>query len=251
VQDKLSKNPSEKALEKPFLEHLQDLKIILIRILIFFLCVFSVNFYFVEKIFEIIVKIGNISDFKIIFTSIESGFLSEISISFHSSLILLIPYLSLEIILFSKEIFSKKHFTQLLIIFSFGIFLYAASIFATLKFIIPLFVKFLMSFNFFGVDFYINATTYITFISKTIIVFGFIFETPIFLILLIKAGVIKLKMLEKNRKFVFVVCFVLSAVLTPPDVLSQVIAGVLLYLFFEIGIFFSRILEKNNLKQTD
>jgi sec-independent protein translocase protein TatC len=245
VQDKLSKNPIDKALEKPFLEHLQDLKIISIRILIFFLCVFFVNFYFVEKIFEIIVKIGNISDFKIIFTSIESGFLSEISISFHSSVILLIPYLSLEILLFSKEIFSKKHFTQLLIIFSFGIFLYATSIFATLKFIIPLFVNFLMSFNFFGVDFYINATTYITFVSKTIIVFGFIFETPIFLILLIKTGVIKLKKLEKNRKFIFIFCFILSAILTPPDVLSQVIAGVLLYLFFEIGVFFSKMLEKN------
>ena len=220
--------------EQTMQEHLQDIRKILLRCLGILAIVFILSFIYVEKLFEVIAKFHSNEGLKLIFTTVEGGFFSKFIISFNFSLIVLLPIFALELMLYLKPAFRSS---IKLSIFLFGILLYFASLFSTFKIIIPLFLKFLLSIGFFGVDFYVDVTVFTGFIAKIMLAFAFIFQTPIILILLVKAGVLRLETLQKNRKFIFVLCFVLGAILTPPDVLSQIIAAFLIYTFFEIAIF--------------
>lgn len=232
MQDKIS--------NKTLTQHLKDFKASLFRTSFLLIFAFFVNLFYIESIFEFLIKLGKVQNLKLIFTSVEGALLTKLSLSFQLSLIFLAPYFAIEMLIFSKEALSKKTFKQAIFILIAGIILYALSLSLTVKFIIPLFVNFLMSFGFFSVDFYISTSNYISFVTKTLTVFAFIFETPVILILGLKLGIIKLELLTKNRKFIFVFCFLLGAVLTPPDVLSQITAAILLYIFFEIAIFIAK-----------
>ena len=70
--------------------------------------------------------------------------------------------------------------------------------------------------------------------------FGFAFQIPIILVTLVKFRWVQLKTVEKNRPYLIVISFVLGAILTPPDVISQILLAAPMILLFELGIFFSR-----------
>jgi len=76
------------------------------------------------------------------------------------------------------------------------------------------------------------------------IAFGISFEAPVFVVILVKIGVISVKKLKEIRSYVLVGAFVISAVITPPDVVSQFMLAVPLYLLFEVGILAAGFLNK-------
>ena len=81
------------------------------------------------------------------------------------------------------------------------------------------------------------------FITKIIVAFAIVFEFPIILLLLSFFGVVKREFLIKKRKIVFVLSFVCGAILTPPDIFSQVVSASLIYLFFELVILILKFLK--------
>lgn len=218
--------------KKTILEHFNDLKKHIIRILIVsIMCLFAC-FYFANDIFKFIITIGNLESMKFIFTSPESGFLLIINLAFNVCAIILLPYFLLEMLLFATLKIPKKVF----IIFAISVLLYYFAIFLSFKIIIPMFVKVLTSIEFTNVEFYISTQNYITFITKIALAIGFVFEFPVMLFLLVNAKIISNSGLRKKRKIAFVSAFILGAVLTPPDVFSQIIVGLTLYIFYEIVI---------------
>ena len=74
--------------------------------------------------------------------------------------------------------------------------------------------------------------------------FGIAFEIPIATILLIMTGITSVASLSTKRPYIFVGCFVIGMLVTPPDVISQTILALPMYLLFEVGIFFGRMVEK-------
>ena len=76
------------------------------------------------------------------------------------------------------------------------------------------------------------------------IAFGISFEAPVFVVILVKIGVVSVKRLKEIRSYVLVGAFVISAVITPPDVVSQFMLAVPLYLLFEVGILVAGFLSK-------
>jgi sec-independent protein translocase protein TatC len=218
-------------IKKNIYGHLKDLKIIFARALIVFLIGFGILLYFAPLIFKKLIFLFKISEIKMIFTAAQGGFALQTSIAFNVALVLLMPYFWLETALYAKEAFKfKKGFAA-----AFGIaaFLYFASIAASLKFIIPAVLKFLLSFKEFGVNFYIDANLLISFAMQVLLAFAIVFEFPIILFGLIWANLSSIKTLAKYRRHAFVLSFIIGAILTPPDVVSQIIAALLIYAFFE------------------
>jgi sec-independent protein translocase protein TatC len=87
---------------------------------------------------------------------------------------------------------------------------------------------------------------YLSFACKLLLAFGIIFELPVFILFLAKMGIVNEKMLRSQRKFAILGIFVVAAILTPPDVVSQVLMAVPLILLYEISIYVARIFGKKS-----
>lgn len=93
-----------------------------------------------------------------------------------------------------------------------------------------------------GVAVMTDISKYLDFVLTIFVAFGFAFETPVALVLLVKTGFVTPKQLAGNREYVVVGAFVIGAVFTPPDVVSQIMLAVPVYLLYELGIIAARIL---------
>jgi sec-independent protein translocase protein TatC len=85
---------------------------------------------------------------------------------------------------------------------------------------------------------------YLSLVLKLLFAFGISFQVPIVVIVLVKLGIVEIADLTAKRRYVIVWAFIFSAVLTPPDIISQTLLAVPMYVLFEAGIFIARRLEK-------
>ena len=85
---------------------------------------------------------------------------------------------------------------------------------------------------------------YISFVTVLMLVFGIAFQTPIAIFILNRTGLIPLEALAKARKYVFLSVFIVAAVVTPPDVISQILLGFPLYALYELGILLAYVAGK-------
>ena len=85
---------------------------------------------------------------------------------------------------------------------------------------------------------------YLSFVLTMFIAFGVTFEVPVVVVLLVKFGIVSIEKLKEVRSYVIVGAFVVAAVVTPPDVLSQLLLAIPLCVLYEVGILFARFVEK-------
>ena len=117
----------------------------------------------------------------------------------------------------------------------------------------PLTLGFLVSFNRRILDVRSQFTFqhYISFVSHLMLVFGLAFQTPSAIFFLNRTGLVSIAALNKSRKFVVLAIFIVAAMATPPDVISQVTLAIPLYLLFELGILLSYIASRRRIKSQD
>lgn len=95
-----------------------------------------------------------------------------------------------------------------------------------------------------GVSMMTDIDKYLSFVLGMFVAFGVTFEVPVVVILLVRMGVVSVKQLRTNRSYVIVGSFVVAAIVTPPDVLSQILLAVPLWLLYETGLLLAVCLEK-------
>jgi sec-independent protein translocase protein TatC len=108
--------------------------------------------------------------------------------------------------------------------------------------VLPTVFHFMVSMAPEGVAVMTDISKYLDFVLTIFMAFGFAFETPVALVLLVKTGFVTPKQLSSNREYVFVGSFVVGAIFTPPDVVSQLMLAIPVYLLFELGIVAARIM---------
>jgi sec-independent protein translocase protein TatC len=96
-----------------------------------------------------------------------------------------------------------------------------------------------------------DISAYLDFVLKMFLAFGAAFEVPIAVVLLVLTGVVKLEKLKENRGYVLIGIFILAALLTPPDAVSQCIMAIPMYLLYEGGLLMARILSKMRRETSD
>ena len=107
----------------------------------------------------------------------------------------------------------------------------------------PLVFKFVAAFTPDSVNWMPDISDYVGFVMMLIIVFGLAFETPIATVLIVWTGLTSVEKLSAARPYVFLGAFVVGMLLTPPDVVSQIILAVPVYVLYEVGILMARILR--------
>ena len=110
--------------------------------------------------------------------------------------------------------------------------------------ILPTFFKFIGNFKSASIEMMTDITKYFDFVLNLFLIFGITFQTPVLIYLLIYFKLVSRYKLKKIRPYMFVGSFIIAAILTPPDILSQTMLAIPLYLLYELGIVMSMIQRK-------
>jgi len=137
----------------------------------------------------------------------------------------------------------ERRYVRLAVPFSAVLFVIGALFF--LYVVAPISLRFFLGFGkFIGVEPNWTLQKYVSFVTMLMLVFGAAFQTPIAIFFLSKTGLVSIQALHRSRKFVLLGIFIVAAIATPPDVVSQVTLAIPLYLLFELGILLSYFAER-------
>ena len=229
--------------QQPLISHLVELRSRLLRAFAAVLVVFLGLVYFANDIYTLLATplLKQLPEGAgMIATGVATPFLTPIKLTLIVSFFAAIP-----IVLYQVWAFIApglyKHEKRLIapLVFSSALLFYAGAAFAY-------FVVFPLAFGFFtsmapeGVTIATDIASYLDFVLGLFIAFGIAFEIPIATILLCWTGVTTPKDLSGKRPYVVVVVFIVGMLLTPPDVISQTLLAIPMWLLFEIGVFFGR-----------
>jgi len=175
-----------------------------------------------------------------------AGFISYIKIAMMAGLILSSPWVFYQIWMFvAAGLYPhEKKYVHSAVPFSAALFVTGALFF--LFAVAPLTLGFLVKFNEGVLNAWSNFTfaDYISFVTMLMLIFGVAFQTPIAIFFLNRTGLVSIQTLRKSRKFVILIIFIVAAIATPPDVISQVTLAIPLCFLFELGIIFSVLAER-------
>jgi len=180
----------------------------------------------------------------LIATSVVSPFMAPLKLSIMLALFIAMPYVLLQIWgfvapgLYQRE----RRFAMPLIVSSIVLF-YVGVAFAY-YIVFPLMFKFLASTTPVGVKMMTDIAQYLDFVLLLFLAFGVAFEMPVAVVLLVATGLVKLDVLTRNRGYVILGIFIIAAFLTPPDAVSQSFMAIPMYLLYELGIVFARMIQK-------
>lgn len=233
----------------PFTSHLEELRSRLIICTVAVALGFVISYFFSEQLFLILVKPLQKElppDSLLIFTGLPEAFFVYLKLSFFAGIFLSAPVLLWEIWgfvapgLYDQE---KKYIFPF-VIFSTLLFFIGVSFCYFVVF--PFAFKFFMGYSSDIIKALPSVKEYLSFSCKLLLAFGIIFELPIFILFLAKLGIVNEKMLRTQRKFAILGIFIVAAILTPPDVVSQILMALPLMALYEISIYVAKVFGKKS-----
>ena len=246
----MSQSPREpeQLAEGTLISHLLELRTRLMRIAVSVVVVFIPLVFFANDLFTLVAKplIEKLPEgTSLIATSVVAPFMTPLKLALVTAIFLAIPYILHQVWGFvSPGLYQReKRFAMPLLVSSIVLF-YVGVAFAY-------FVLFPIVFAFFaattpeGVKMMTDISSYLDFTLLLFFAFGLAFEMPVATVLLVATGLVKVETLQKNRGYVLLGIFIVAAFLTPPDAISQTFMAVPMYLLYEVGILFSRMLVRN------
>lgn len=265
---KVKKNPDEMS----FLDHLEDLRWLLVRSTIGVLVAAALVFFVSDYIFDVIIfgptnpefiSYKLLCDLTTFFGGGASSCITEIPfyvqntemegqisiliwISITGGFIVAFPFILWQIWKFIKPaLYDQERHSALLFIFSASLLFFVGVLFGYYV-IVPLSVHFFATFTVSSViknEF--NLSSYIGLIKTSVLACGILFELPIIIYFLSKLGLVTPQFLRTYRKHALVIILIAAAIVTPPDVISQIIVTIPLMIIYELSIFISAAVTKN------
>ena len=193
----------------------------------------------------IFTDMGKPFDYEFVYLAPQELLMQYFSIAFVGSLVISFPVLAYHIYSFCSPGMTKKERSYIKVgLFSGTIFFVLGIAFARLV-SVPFMLRFLISFTGeVSVSASISIQQYISFLLTVFLIFGIVFEMPVVTVVLTALGVLRAEWLAKGRKIMIVAIFFLAAVITPPDVISQILIAVPMLLLYEISILLCKLVSK-------
>ena len=235
--------------EQPFVTHLVELRDRLLRvILVVFLLFFGLSFY-ANDIYAYLagpllkhMPVGS----QMIAIEVASPFLTPFKLTLVVSVFLAVPYILYQAWAFvAPGLYRHERRLVLPLLVSSSVLFYTGIAFAYFV-VFPLLFAFITTTAPVGVTVMTDISKYLDFVLTIFFAFGIAFEVPIFTILLIWTGIITRESMVEKRPYIIVLAFIVGAVLTPPDPISQTLLAVPIWMLFELGLFFSRFFTREH-----
>jgi len=238
----------------PFTGHLEELRR---RLIVCFIAVgigFVLSYGFKEKLFQILtrplISVMETGD-KLIFTGLPEAFFTYLKVAFLSGIILATPIIFYEFWMFvAPGLYDKEKRLMFPIVFLSTLFFVGGSFFGYFI-VFPYGFKFFLGFASETIRPLPSMREYLSFASKLLLAFGVVFELPLIITFLAKLGMVSVSFLKKNRKYAVLLFFVGAAILTPPDVVTQIMMALPLMVLYEISIVGAKIFGKKTPEKDD
>lgn len=236
--------------EQPLISHLVELRNRLLKVVLVVLVLFLGLFYFANDMYLILVKpLSAIlpESGQMIATGVTSPFLVPFKLTLVLSVLLAVPFILHQVWAFiAPGLYQhEKRFGIPLLISSVLLF-YCGIAFAYFV-VLPLVFGFFTSVGPEGITLMPDINNILDFSLKIFFAFGLAFEIPIATLLLVLTGITTVESLSSKRPYVFLGCFVVGMLVTPPDIISQTVLAVPMWLLFEVGLLFARLFKGKSL----
>ena len=208
--------------------------------LLLFIVLTPLAFYFSGLLLSYINKPYIVTGNKLNIFTLMGGFMLRFKVSAATTLLLLTPLIIYQIWSIASDSVQKssKMFSRVIIIIA--VILFYAGVAVALFILLPLMVEIMLSFNPGDMLSTVGADSYLSFSLLLCLSMGIIFEIPIIVLVLTRMGIITPEMLSSKRRYAIVIIWIIAAIATPPDVLSQAIVAIPLMIIFEISILISK-----------
>ncbi|HLQ02530.1 MAG TPA: twin-arginine translocase subunit TatC, partial [Burkholderiales bacterium] len=226
-----------------FISHLVELRDRLLRAILAVIVVFLCLFAWARELYALLAKpliaalpVGG----QMIATDVVGVFLVPVKVAFLVAFVIALPYVLYQVWAFVAPglYVNEKRLVLPLVVASSLLFLLGMSFAYFLVF--PVVFKFMASIAPEGVAWMTDIDKYLSFVLTTFMAFGVTFEVPVVVVVLVRVGLVSIDKLKEIRPYVIVGAFVVGAIFTPPDVISQVMLAVPLWFLYELGIVCAR-----------
>jgi len=246
-------NQNNKAadVEAPFMSHLVELRDRLLRAVLVVLVVFLALFTFSNELYSLLAEpllIHLPTGSSMIATEVASPFLTPFKLSMVTAIFISMPFILYQLWAFiAPGLYKHEKSMAFPLLFSSIILFYLGMVFAYFV-VFPLMFSFFTGIALEGVTMMTDITKYLDFVLKMFFAFGMAFEVPIATIIVISTGMTTAEKLSAKRPYIIVVAFIVGMLLTPPDVVSQMLLAVPMWVLFELGLIFSRMLTRKKIR---
>ena len=243
------------AKKAPLLDHLIELRQRLIHATVALALAFIACYFVSEQIYAFLVRpladlVEGQEGRRMIFTGLHEAFFTYLKVALFAGFCLSFPYIAAQLWAFVAPGLYKREKRAMLPFFAASPILFIMGAALVYYVIFPLAWSFFLSFERPGgpgelpIQLEAKVNEYLSLVMRLIFAFGISFQLPVLLTLLAKVGLVTSEGLARQRKYAIVLAFAFAALLTPPDVISQIGLGLPILLLYEISIYCAKIVEK-------
>jgi len=231
---------SEETDKVSIIDHLEELRKRLIHCAIAVGVGFGISYLFKERLFEVLTRpllvAMNTTRDNMVFTGLPEAFFTYLKVSLLAGIILALPVIFYEFWMFvAPGLYQRERRIVIPVVLISLVFFLVGALFAYFL-VFPYGFKFFLGFATENIRPLPSLKEYLGFASKLLLAFGLAFELPLVITFLARIGVVSVPYLKKNRKYALLIFFAGSALLTPPDVVTQIMLSVPLMVLYEISI---------------
>lgn len=248
---------TEELAKAPVLTHLLELRRRLLICMVFFTLAFCIAYFFAQDIYAFLLQplvktFGETEQRRMIYTGLHEAFFTYLKLSFCTALFFTFPFILNQVWKFLAPGLYQHEKSSLRIFFWMTPFLFVAGAALAYYVVFPLAWHFFLGFETSAQETLVpvqlepRVGEYLGLVIQLILAFGLSFELPVALLLLARIGMISAQDLSAWRRYAIVITFTFAALVTPPDLISQIALGTPIVLLYEMSILLIRWLEKRD-----
>jgi sec-independent protein translocase protein TatC len=245
-------NNAEEAKNMSLSGHLRELRNRVLVCVILLTVAILIGLQVAPHIVKLLLKIGEQDGYQFVYIAPQELLLQYFSISLLFGVCITIPMIGYQIWAFVSPGLRKSENLFFMLAMIFGLICFCIGVFFAYKVMLPFMLYFLISLSAgSGVEASISVQNYISFLLTIFTIFGVVFELPVVSVLLTQMGFVKVSWMKKGRKAMIVVIFLIAALITPPDIVSQIMVAFPMLFLYELSIILSSFFQKIRHKEEE